>query len=246
MGRVGLRGACVPFQVAPEDLGAAVSSLRILNLAGAAVTAPFKEKVLAHLDVLSEGANLIGAVNTVVRQERILKGYNTNAIGIMETLDQEGFDPSGQRALVFGSGAAARAVVFILTWKRAAEVVVAGRQRDAAARLAGAVGGLAAGMDEIDAVGRRADIVINATSVSCPQDGPDLARRIETLPLDNCRLILDLNRDRPASFWHAAADRLGCPFVDGRSTLAFQARRTFFLWTGIEVPVAEFLAALEP
>ncbi len=245
MARVGLRGACVPFQVAPEDLGAAVASLRILNLAGASVTAPFKEKVLCHLDVLSEGANIIGAVNTVVRQERTLKGYNTNAIGIMETLDAQGLDPCGRRALVFGTGAAARAAVFILTWKRAAEVVVAGRDRAAAVRLVGANGGLAAGLNDLSLMARQTDIVINATDVSCHQDGPELAACVEALALENCQLVFDLNWDRPANFWHAAARRQGCNFVDGRSTLAFQARRTFFLWTGIEVPVEEFHKALE-
>ena len=249
MARVGLRGACVPFQVAPGDLGAAVESLRVLNLAGASVTAPYKEKVLAHLDVLSEGANIIGAVNTIVRQDRILKGYNTNAIGIMETLDAQGFDPCGRKALVFGTGAAARASVFILTWKRAAEVVVAGRDPAAARRLVDAIGGMAAGFDDLTEAAAQADILINATNVSCPEDGPDLAGRIETLSLDSCQLVMDLNWDRPANFWHAAAGRHGCPnsnpcpFVDGRSTLAFQARRTFFLWTGIDVPAAEFGSA---
>jgi shikimate dehydrogenase len=43
----------------------------------------------------------------------------------------------------------------------------------------------------------------------------------------------------------ALADRWGVRFMDGLSTLAYQARRTFLLWTGQELPQEEFLNALE-
>ena len=67
--RVGIRGAYVPFRVAPEEIGRAMESLRVLNIDGANITAPYKESVFPHMDILSEGANIIGAVNTVVRTE---------------------------------------------------------------------------------------------------------------------------------------------------------------------------------
>ena len=57
-GRTGINGAYVPFMVEKDDIGKALESLRVLNIAGANITAPFKEKVLPYLDVLSEGANI--------------------------------------------------------------------------------------------------------------------------------------------------------------------------------------------
>ena len=66
-------------------------ALRVLHIAGANVTAPFKEAILPHLDALSEGARIIGAVNTIVRDNGRLKGYNTNAIGIMDALGSAAF-----------------------------------------------------------------------------------------------------------------------------------------------------------
>ena len=99
-------------------------------MAGASITIPYKEAVLPMMDVLSEGANIIGAVNTIVRDGDRLKGYNTNAIGVMDALNEAGFEVDGKAALVFGTGGAARAVVFILNWLRAANIFVAGRNRD--------------------------------------------------------------------------------------------------------------------
>lgn len=67
LNRVGIKGTYVPFMVEPDQLGHAVQSLKVLNIAGANVTVPYKEKVMPHLDAISEGATIIGAVNTIVR-----------------------------------------------------------------------------------------------------------------------------------------------------------------------------------
>jgi len=113
---MGIKGSYVPFQVAPDDVGQALQSLRILNIAGANVTVPYKEAVIPHLDILSEGANIIGAINTIVRNGNELKGYNTNAIGFMDALNEVEFDAEGASALVFGTGGGGQGghVYFIL------------------------------------------------------------------------------------------------------------------------------------
>ncbi|MGA8239843.1 MAG: hypothetical protein WB818_04665, partial [Desulfobacterales bacterium] len=55
--RQGIKGTYVPFVVKPQDLGQAIQSLRILHIAGANITVPYKEATIPYLDVLSEGAN---------------------------------------------------------------------------------------------------------------------------------------------------------------------------------------------
>ena len=98
--RAGIKGTYVPFKVCPADVGQAIHSIRILNIAGANVTVPYKEAVIPYLDVLSEGARIIGAVNTIVRKGDVLKGYNTNAIGFMDALNHAGFNVAGKSAVV--------------------------------------------------------------------------------------------------------------------------------------------------
>ena len=139
--RVGLKGAYVPFCVHPDNLGQALQSLRWLNIAGANITVPYKEKVIPFLDVLSEGANIIGAINTIVCKGDELKGYNTNAIGIMDALGNIGFEVAGKKALVFGTGGAARTVVFILNWLRAESITLAGRSLERATAITDQFGG---------------------------------------------------------------------------------------------------------
>ncbi len=150
-----------------------------MNIAGANVTVPYKEKVIPYLDELSEGANIIGAINTIVCNGNTLKGYNTNAIGFMDALNDAGFEIAGKSALVFGTGGAAKAVVFMLNWLRAGAIRVAGRNPDKTAEIANRFEGKACSIDELLEQPVAADIVVNATSVSSPREAPELAARIQ-------------------------------------------------------------------
>jgi len=243
--RTGLKGTYVPFMVESGNLGKALDSLRVLNIAGANVTAPFKEKVLPYLDILSEGANIIGAVNTIVCKGDQLKGYNTNAIGVMDTLNEVGFDVAGKRALVIGTGGAARAIVFILNWLRAEAVTVAGRDEGKTGRLAEHFGCRPTSIKTLADVPVSQEIVVNATSVSGNDESSDLTDIADDMRGSGCQLVFDLNYGRQNNIWQAMADRWKVRFLDGLSTLAYQARRTFLLWTGQELPHEEFLNALE-
>jgi shikimate dehydrogenase len=244
LNRQGINGTYVPFVVKPQDLGQAIQSIRILHMAGASITIPYKEAVLPMLDVLSEGANIIGAVNTIVRDGDRLKGYNTNAIGVMDALNEAGFEVDGKTALVFGTGGAARAVVFILNWLRAATIFVAGRNMDKTKILIDTLGGEPLDLSSFSNRSIPVDIVVNATAVSSRDESPEMADLASQLDIPGCQLVIDLNYDRPRNFWEELARSKGIRFMDGLSPLAYQARRTFALWTGLQVPPEEFLSAL--
>lgn len=242
--RQGINGTYVPFVVRPQDLGQAIQSIRILHMAGANITVPYKEAVIPLLDVLSEGANIIGAVNTIVRDGDRLKGYNTNAIGIMDALNEAGFEVDGKTALVFGTGGAARAVVFILNWLRAATIYVAGRQRDKTKTIIETFGGEPLDLASFSDHSLPVDIVINATAVSSSDESPEMADLVSRLDIPGCRLVFDLNYGRQRNFWEELARSKAIRFMDGLPALAYQARRAFALWTGMQVPPEEFLTAL--
>jgi shikimate dehydrogenase len=245
IGRAGMNGAYVPFMVDSDNLGRAMESLRVLtNIAGANITAPFKEKVLPYLDILSEGANIIGAVNTIVCKGGQLKGYNTNAIGIMDALNAKNFDVAGKRALVIGTGGSARAVVFILNWLRAESVTVAGRDHQKTSRLAEHFGCEPRSLNDLLDMPFRVDLIVNATSVAGRDDSAELTEVAGGIQGNGCRLVFDLNYARRDNIWQTLAQRCDIPFMDGLSCLAYQARRTFLLWTGQELPQEEFLRAL--
>jgi shikimate dehydrogenase len=243
--RVGIRGAYVPFKVEPGQIAPALHSLRVLNIDGANIAIPYKEAVIPHLDVLSEGGNIVGAINTIVRNGDTLKGYNTNAIGFMDALEEIGFDAADKRALVFGNGGAAKAVVFILNWLRAETVMIAGRNEAQTLQITQRIGGESKPIPSLGEGEINADIIVNATSVSSPDESSELAAAVSGLDVRECELVVDLNYGRRNNFWQQLAEGKKSRFMDGLPTLAHQSRRSFSLWTRIDVEPEEFKKALE-
>lgn len=97
---------------------------------GLNVTVPYKEDVIPFLDELSGEAAAIGAVNTIVRKDGKLIGYNTDYYGFMHTLDINGVRVEGAKCLVLGAGGASKAVTAVLNDMDAGQVVVMNRKGD--------------------------------------------------------------------------------------------------------------------
>ncbi len=137
------------------------------------------------------------------------------------------------------------AVTFIFNWLRTENIIVAGRDEAKARRIVKRFRGEAKPISSLPGDPINADIIINATSVSSPEESPGMADLAKQLEFDGCELMIDLNYGRVNNFWRDMAERNHIRFMDGLKTLAFQARRTFFLWTGVQVPPEEFLGALD-
>ncbi len=242
--KIGISAAYVPLKVMPDQIGPAMQALRSLNFSGANVTIPYKSLVIPHMSILSEGANIIGAVNTIIRNGDELKGYNTNAIGFMDTLEEVGFDVTGKKALIFGSGGGARAVIFILNWLRAEVIDIAGRTATRVKDIVTKIGGTPTTLERLDEDPSQAQIIINTTPISAPEDSPPFYEFIRRQSFKSCQLIIDLNYGRENNFWEQKARKLDIRFVDGLIPLAHSARRTLILWTRVDVPPAEFMKVL--
>src|SRR6266849_2306472 len=112
----GVNAVYIPFEV--RD---AVSFMRRMahprsreldwNLRGLSVTAPHKSTVISCLDWIEPGAKDIGAVNTIVVQDNLLRGYNTDASGFIAPLRRRFGSLKNARCAIAGAGGGARAVL---------------------------------------------------------------------------------------------------------------------------------------
>ncbi|HOZ87852.1 MAG TPA: shikimate dehydrogenase [Bacteroidia bacterium] len=82
-------------------------------LKGLNITNPYKEQVVALLHDVSEEAREIGAVNCIKITRGRLSGYNTDAYGFAQSI-KPFLDTNHQRALILGTGGAAKAVAYAL------------------------------------------------------------------------------------------------------------------------------------
>ena len=127
-------------------------------------------------------------------------------------------------------------MVFILNWLRASKIYVSGRNSDQAKSISTTFSGEVLELSSLPGLSLPVDIVVNATSVSSSEESPEMAEVVRHLEVTDCRLVFDLNYGRRANFWQEMAERKG---------IHFQARRTFALWTGLQVPPEEFIRALK-
>ncbi|KJR43624.1 AroE2 protein [Candidatus Magnetoovum chiemensis] len=163
----------------------------------------------------------------------------------MDTLEERAFNVTDKKALVFGSGGGARAVVFILNWLRASSIQISGRTSKRVDDIIKKIGGTATSLEIMAKNTPIANIIINTTPISSPDDSPEFARFIANQHFKECELIVDLNYGRQNNIWQSKASELGVPFIDGLTPLAHAARRTLLLWTRIDVEPSEFLKAID-
>jgi shikimate dehydrogenase len=162
----------------------------------------------------------------------------------MNAMTETGFEAAGKTALVFGTGGASRAVVFILNWLRTDTILIAGRNEQKVQKVIDKIGGESQPLESLKNRTITAHVMVNATPVSTVEESAEMAQLLKGLEVKGCELIIDLNYGRRENFWELYARSRGLRFVDGLTPLAHQARRSFMLWTKIDVDPGDILKVL--
>ncbi len=231
---LGLNYCYIAMPVKPEKLSDAIEGVRALNFTGINVTVPHKQNVIPLLDKIDEEARFIGAVNTVKNEDGMLKGFNTDGRGFMESLKEEGIDIRGRDVFIVGAGGAARAIGFYLA-KEVSRLCIYDVDREKALSLVSDLKEINREVQSVDSLEKikGSDMVINATPLGLKKDDP--------LPLDLSLLrgehiVCDL------IYWDTPlikeARAIGCKVINGLGMLLWQGVLAFKIWTGINPPVS--------
>lgn len=211
---LGLDWAYVPLPVPPDRLADAVRGVAAAGFAGANVTIPHKQAVIALCDELDEVARRAGSVNTLVFDGGRVLGSSTDGDAVVCRIEA-----GGRRALVLGAGGAALAVVEALE-RTGAAVTVASRRDSGWPPSAGGF-----------------DILVNATPlkeelVVAPHAGLQVVD------------LAYLQDGRDTALVAAARAAGCETVVDGLDVLLAQGAASFARWTGRAAPTAAMRAAL--
>jgi shikimate dehydrogenase len=240
----GLDMAYVPLPVPPNALPTALAGLRGLGFVGANVTMPHKIEAAHVVARLSDDAETLDAVNTIIVDGDGLAGDNTDAGGFARFLKLDaGFDVARSATVVLGAGGAARAVALALAREGAGSITVAARDPRKAAPIIGMLGTLpvesrVVSLDAVQAC--RADLVVNATPIGT--DG----RSIPPIPaLQAGMVVVDLLYHPQMTPLQEAAAAAGVAAFGGLGMLLRQAELSFERWTGGEAPFEVMVEAAQ-
>jgi len=241
----------LPFRVPPEQLKSALLGLSSLGIVGVNLTIPHKQAALSLVDIVTDEAAEVGAVNTVHCTPEGLVGDNTDGLGFYTPLKETNREFAGTRALVLGAGGAARSVVFRLA-REGVAVALLNRTLDHAAALAMSV--RSAGYEDVsvldyaDTAGIRealheASLVVNTTRVGMfpESDG------VPELPLEKLsgsQLVYDLVYNPVKTRLLEEAEKRGCETMTGVKMLVYQGAAAFERWTGMWPPTAVMESAV--
>jgi len=239
--------------VNPEDLGDFVENeMRIKSFRGANVTIPHKVSVIKYLDEIDETASNIGAVNTIVKRDEILKGYNTDGYGALRALREDYGELEGSKVVLVGAGGAARAIGYVLisivrslkiynrTLRHAEELVkhlsrLSNSQFKASAHPINELG-VKEDLEE-------EDILINATPIGMSPLQGETPVDIDLLHSD--LLVFDIVYNPVKTKLLKGAEECAAKTIPGFKMLVYQGVRSFELWTETSAPVNLMMDVVE-
>jgi shikimate dehydrogenase len=239
---LGLDFVFLAFRVKAADLENAICGMRGLGIHGLNVTMPYKSTVTAYLDMLDSAVKFLGSTNTILNEDGKLSGFNTDGVGALQALRENGAKLSKTKVLLLGAGGAAKAIAFALA-QEAGELVVLNRAtekaEELAERLTGTLGKKVVGgslsPDVIAENLRDSDVLINATSVGM---SPDVNQSIVPPQLLRSGLtVMDIVYNPVETNLAKDAKAAGANVVSGVEMLISQGAASFEIWTGRAAPV---------
>ena len=125
------------------------------DFSGINVTIPYKQAVIPFLDEISDEAKKIGAVNTIVKKEGKLFGFNTDFFGMRALIKSAGLDLENKTVLILGTGGTSKTAVEVSKSLGATEIVKVSRKKSSDTVT----------YDEVYEKFSGADVIINTTPV---------------------------------------------------------------------------------
>ncbi|RDU65603.1 shikimate dehydrogenase [Helicobacter sp. MIT 14-3879] len=180
---------------------------------GANITLPFKEELIKFCDDLNPLAEKVNAINTIVKKDNKLIGYNTDAMGFFKNIENENI----KNALIIGAGGSAKAIAFILRENNIETTIINRSPEKLEFFKKHNFFSLSTNNFNIS----NYDLIINATSSSINNELP-LEKNTLIKLFYNAKLAFDLMYGKKCEFLELAK-KCNIKSIDGSKMLLYQA-----------------------
>jgi shikimate dehydrogenase len=234
--------AFLAFRVKSAEVENCMNGMRAFNIRGLNVTMPHKSAVMKFLDRIDLSAQIVNSVNTILNRDGKLFGFNTDGVGALRALRENGVELKGRKILLLGAGGAARAIAYTMA-KEGDELAVLNRTLKPAQDLSKLLektankkiisGALSP--KEIQQNLQDSDILINATSVGMKPKAEESL--IPPKLLRSNLAVMDIVYNPIETKLAREAKEAGAKVISGVEMLIYQGASSFEIWTGKSAPV---------
>jgi shikimate dehydrogenase len=250
----GLNFIYLPFDVPASSLKDAFRGMTALGIKGFNVTLPLKEKVLSLLKDMSEEVNIIGAANTVINDDGILRGFNTDVQGILESLNPFKDDLSGATVTVIGAGGSSRSVIYtLIRYFKVGRINIVNRTEQTAESLKeyftakmffNEFKAFPLVPPDLVEIFRHSKLIINTTSMGMfPEIDDSATTNKDAFSRD--QIVFDVVYNPVKTKLLKLAESQGATIVTGLKMFVEQGAKSYELWTGEEMQKEKVYRAIE-
>ena len=211
---------------------------------GANVTIPYKQVLLDYVDRLDAVAQNFGAINTIVREQGMLVGYNTDVYGFSVPLEKYADELEGGRAIIFGTGGASRAIVYALQEYDMQEIYLISRNPGRGSNLLNDGNVYIESYDAWPALSEEAVLIVNATPLGMEPDVKNSPVRDTEVEFLGGKICYDIVYKPLETRFLKQSESAGARTIGGLEMLIQQGSRSFELWTGQSFPLNEIRSYL--
>lgn len=184
------------------------------------VTIPYKQEVIPYLDAMDESARNIGAVNTIVNDHGILRGYNTDYLGFLRTIKRNNIDIKSKKCIVLGNGGASKAIIGALNTCEAKEIIIVNRSTPSGVLS----------YEQCYETHTDAELIVNTTPVGMFPNYSSSPIDLTRFP--NCSVVIDIIYNPLKTKLLLQAESLHMTAINGLEMLVAQAKYACEYFTG--------------
>jgi shikimate dehydrogenase len=244
----------LPFDVPITNFKDAVKGIVALGIKGFNVTIPHKENIIPFLKNVSEEASIIGAVNTVVNDNGVLSGFNTDVTGIIETLLPFKDEILNEEVSILGAGGAARSAIYALIRHfKPGRINIINRTEQKSESLKdyfktrmhfNQLKSVQLFTPDLTDILKNSKLIINTTSVGMsPNVDDSVINELQAFTKD--QIVFDIVYNPVKTKFLQTAQNSGAKTINGLKMFVHQGAKSFELWTGVQMPVDKIFRALQ-
>ena len=229
------------WEIEEHNLKSHLETINNEDFIGANITVPFKEKIVSFLDEIRDEAKFTGAVNTIVKNDNQLIGYNTDVYGIEKALDIKLKNYVIKKVVIFGAGGAAKAALFVLLQRGLNNLTIVNRTKSNAIKMISKFNDVNCDQtiltfnekSQIQSACLSADLIINTTILGMKGSGYEDISPIDCAFIDSNSVIFDMVYNPTKTQLIKIALDKNAHIIEGLNMLVYQAIKSIELWTEI-------------